>query len=533
LFKNVKVGGFKETQIKYVIIGGLSGFAGGTPAFLLTLNILIPPYAIILFAIYPFIFAYAIVKHHLMDIETVIHKTLMWLVASSVIFAPIVLLAYWLQPWYSRTTPLNVAFLCGLIFYLLTLYLKFIQPKVDHFFQRRKYDLQKASEKFTLDLVYLKSPSQLITKIQESIKDTLYTQEVFVHISSSELSLEDPFLSWLTQNDTIAYKDFIDIDPQYEPIRNHAARYFNETGSIVAVPLVLDRKLLGVINLSKKSNLKHYSSYDFQFLMRLKNEATIALSNSLLYGRVEEEVQIRTQQLIDTQKQLIQSEKLATVGTLAGGVAHEINNPLAAILTNAQMLSMDATKEEDKESLKLIEEAAKRCRSIVQKLMVYSRKPLGGREITEIDLEKALNNVLSLLSYQLGQENIKINKRLQNPPFIITGSQNELEQVFTNLILNAKDAIKHKKKSGQIDVSITRQGKQMIIKVKDDGIGISKEHISKIFDPFYTTKDVGKGTGLGLSICHSIIEGHKGTISAESKEGQGSTFIVILPVKIQ
>ena len=212
-------------------------------------------------------------------------------------------------------------------------------------------------------------------------------------------------------------------------------------------------------------------------------------------------------------------------------MAHEINNPLAAILTNAQMLYMDATKDEEKESLKLIEEATKRCRSIVQKLMVYSRKPLGGREVAEVDLEKALNSALSLLSYQLTQENIKVNTKLVNAPFVIQGSQNELEQVFTNLLLNAKDAIRHLKKSGQIDISITKHDNQIIIKIKDDGIGIPEERISKIFDPFFTTKDVGKGTGLGLSICHSIIEQHKGTIAVESKEGQGSTFVITLPVQ--
>jgi signal transduction histidine kinase len=493
----------KKTHIKRILIAFAIGFSIGATEFLPTYGIAFYPIGFIAVLVLVSAIAYAIIRYKFLDIETVIHKTLMWLVASSIVFVPIILFSYWLYPWYRQAPPLNVAFVCGLIFYLLTLYLKFIQPKVDHFFQRRKYDLQKASEEFTSDLIHLKNPAQLIAKIQKTIKDTLYAQEVSVQTSFVS---KDAFLNWLAKSDMIVYKDIIDIDPQYEPIRNYASHYFNETDSILAVPLVIDKKLLGVINLSKKSSLKHYSDYDLHFLQRLKNEATIALSNALLYGRVEEEVHIRTNELIHTQKQLIQAEKLATVGTLAGGVAHEINNPLAAILTNAQMLSMDATREDEKESLKLIEDAAKRCRTIVQKLMVYSRKPQGSREIKEVDLEKALNNSLSLLNYQLTQDNIKVNTTFQNKPFIVKGSQNELEQVFTNLLLNAKDAIKHKKKSGQIDISVTKQDKYITIKIKDDGIGISKEHISKIFDPFFTTKDVGKGTGLGLSICQSIIE---------------------------
>jgi signal transduction histidine kinase len=439
------------------------------------------------------------------------------------------LLSYLLHPWYREATPFNVAVLCSGIFFILTIYLKLIQPKIDHFFQRRRHDLEMASERFTLDLVHLKSPLELIKKIEETIKDTLYSNKISV---TTEMPKDDQFLNWLSKNNFLVYKDFIETDPEYGPIRKQARDYFTKTGAIVAIPLVLDQRFLGLISLGKKSNLKRYSAYDFHFLQRLKNEATIALSNALLYGRVEEEVHIRTNELIHTQKQLIQAEKLATVGTLAGGVAHEINNPLAAILTNAQMLSMDATREDEKESLKLIEDAAKRCRSIVQKLMVYSRKPQGSREVGDVDLEKVLNNSVSLLNYQLSQDNIKLNTIFKNKPFIIKGSQNELEQVLTNLILNAKDAIKHRKKSGNIDISMSREDGKIIIRVKDDGTGIPKEHINKIFDPFYTTKDVGKGTGLGLSICQSIIEEHKGSIAAESEEGKGSTFTVVLPEKL-
>lgn len=536
----------RKKQVKLIIIAFAFGFIGSWDYLG---NYGIPLYAFggPLAMLFSTIMAYAIVNYKLMDIETVIHKTMMWIVASSIVFVPIVLLSYLFYPWYREASPLKVAFLCGAVFYFLVVYLKIIQPKIDHIFQRRKYDLEKASENFTLDLVHLKEPAELIKKIGQTLKDTLYPKEVsiflyhdksrkFMLLNSgsseriTELSIQDPFLSWLCKNDSIVHRDFIGADPKYESIRNHARDYFKRLDDVVLItPLVLDDKPLGIINLSKKSNLKRYSSYDFQFLKRLKNESTIALSNSLLYGRVEEEVRIRTDELVQIQKQLIQAEKLATVGTLAGGVAHEINNPLAAVLTNAQMLLMTVRDEEDKESLKLIEQAAKRCREIVQKLMVYSRKPLGGREIKEVNLEDALNNVLSFLEYQLTQDNIKVTTNLENPPFIIKGSQTELEQVFTNLILNAKDAIKHGKKSGTIDISLAKKDDKIIIKLKDDGIGISKEHISKIFDPFFTTKDVGKGTGLGLSICQSIVEQHSGTITVESREGSGATFIVTLP----
>jgi len=259
----------------------------------------------------------------------------------------------------------------------------------------------------------------------------------------------------------------------------------------------------------------------------------LAIENASLYENMEDKVKSRTKELMETQKQLIQAEKLATVGTLAGGVAHEINNPLAAILTNAQMMLSTVENKDDKESLEMIEEAAKRCRSIVQKLMVYSRKPMAGREVSKLDLKKALDNVNAFLGYQLSQENIKVNVNFQGSgPFLVDGSQNEIEQVITNLFLNSKDAIKNIARAGEINVSVSKGPGSVIIKVSDTGCGISKEYVSKIFDPFFTTKDVGKGTGLGLSICQSIIEEYKGTITVESGSKQGATFIITLPASL-
>ena len=139
------------------------------------------------------------------------------------------------------------------------------------------------------------------------------------------------------------------------------------------VPLVLNQFLLGIIALGSKKDHTSFNDVETRFINRLRAQTAIALSNSLLYGRVEEEVEKRTRELIETKDQLTRAEKLATLGTLAGGVAHEINNPLTAILTNIQMMAMDARSDDEKESLSLMEEATKRCRTIVQKLMAYAR----------------------------------------------------------------------------------------------------------------------------------------------------------------
>ena len=248
----------------------------------------------------------------------------------------------------------------------------------------------------------------------------------------------------------------MEIDPAYANIRESANDYFKLTEATVAIPLVLNEQLLGMINLSRKVNLKGYNALDFSFLTTLKHQSAIAISNSLIYQNIEEQVKKRTEELVEAQRQLIQMEKLATVGTLSGGVAHEINNPLTAILTSVQMFLATCDGEEtqvDKESLELIEEATQRCRTIVQKLMTYAKKPMESGEISKVNLSDVIAKVNSFLGFQLEQEDIQIITKVAEGSHWVMGNHNELEQVLTNIILNARDAIKQSEKKGDIHMS--------------------------------------------------------------------------------
>ena len=506
------------------------------------------PYGYISMFIYISLVAYAIVRYRAFDIETVIHKTIMWLFTFSFIIIPIFLLHKWLFPHLRESDALQVWFWI-LSFLLAAFYLRAIQPKIDHLFQRRRSNLEEIAHRFAEDLVHLKGLAQLIPRLEDVLSDTLYSQQISIFIYDEktgtyklknriknsegivELKADNAFLLWLTKNNKLAYKEFADIDPAYALMKEEAEDYFNTTDSTVVIPLVLNEKLLGIINLGRKSNLRPYSAMDFYFLNTLKNQSAIAISNSLLYENMEDQVRQRTKELLQAQKQLIQVEKLATVGTLAGGVAHEINNPLTAILTNVQMLlALDTALDADsKESLQLIEEATKRCRTIVQKLMTYAKKPLEQTAVAEVDLLNVVNNVVTFLAYQLEQENIRLVTKAQEDSYRIIGNKNELEQVLTNLILNAKDAMNNIKKGGTVYITVSRAQDWIILEVRDEGYGIPQEIISKIFDPFFSTKDVGKGTGLGLSICQSIIEKHNGLINVHSEVNKGSVFTVKLP----
>jgi signal transduction histidine kinase len=490
------------------------------------------------------------VRYRVFDIETVIHKTVIWFCTSSIVAIPIFFAYQKLFPHIKESVLYHTIFWVG-SFLILVFYLRSIQPEIDHFFKRRQSNLENISGSFTEDLVHLKGLQQLIQRIEKTISDTLYPQwtEIFIVNETSgtyrlsnttrntaegvELVAEPVFLQWLVQYNKVAYSEFIDIDPAYAAVKDTARKYFNQTNAPVVMPLALNERLLGVINLGKKSSLKRYTGIEFRFLTALKNQSTIAISNSLLYETMEEQVRQRTKELMEVQRQLIQAEKMATVGTLAGGVAHEINNPLTAILTNAQMLLASDTIDDklDRESLELIEEATKRCRTIVQKLMAYARKPLETTTVSRINVADALKSVTAFIGYQLEQDNIRIDVNMDRPAYFVIGNQNELEQVFTNLVLNGRDAIKQVKKGGAITINISRvpHASWVKIDVRDEGLGIPKDIAAKIFDPFFTTKEVGRGVGLGLSICQAIIEKHKGTINFKSEEGRGAIFTVLLP----
>jgi C4-dicarboxylate-specific signal transduction histidine kinase len=445
-------------------------------------------------------------------------------------------------------TPAAFSFL-GVLLLSFLFFFSIFQPKVDHLFQRRRYNLEETLSRFIDDVIHLKGITQLVQRIEEIISKTLYSQRIDIFMFNetmrqqtlanikdnqgeiASLNIDKDFLQWLTRNDRIIYREYIDTDPAYSSIKDKVRKYCDLTEAMVVVPLVLNERLLGVINLGKKANLRRYTSGDFHFLASLRNQTVIAISNSLLYENIEEQVRQRTKELVEVQKQLTQAEKLATVGTLAGGVAHEINNPLTAILTNIQMLLNSDTIRDasDRESLSLVEEATKRCRTIVKKLMVYARKPLESTELSKVNLLDIVKNTISFIGYQLEQDNITIIIDSKEEEYLVLGKYNELEQLVTNLILNAKDAIKRIKKSGKIYMSLLKSNKWIKLIVKDEGIGMSKDEQSKIFDPFFTTKEVGAGLGLGLSICQAIVRRCGGVITVQSKHNNGATFTVQFP----
>lgn len=533
----------KKKQAKLVLIA-FSVAVIGASEFLPNYGFNLPSFASVTTLIFISLVGYCVIRYRLMNIETVLHKTVAWFIANLILVIPFVVALYFTYPWFSDLSQVNIFIFLAFLGIIFLFFVRSFHAKIDHFFQRRRYRLEEIANQFTEDLVHLKGVEALGARIKAIIKNTLYLQRVdfFIYDSKSdkfvsvedkikgrlELKIDSVFLQWLAESNRIIYQELIEMDPSYHLVKGYLKKYFESSQAAVIVPLVLGQELLGVVNLGKKATFKKYTALDFHFLNVLKNQSAIAISNSLLYDDMEAQVRKRTEELVDIQKQLIQAEKMATVGTLAGGVAHEINNPLTAILTNVQFL-LKFPDSVDTESLKLMEEATQRCRTIIQKLMLYARKPSESGETQKINILNTVNGVVGLLGYQFSQDNLKINIKAAKEKYLVDASANEIEQVITNLLLNAKDAIKKVKNQGVIEIEILENFDSIKLKIKDEGAGISKEDLTKIFDPFFTTKEVGKGTGLGLSICQSIIEKHKGSIQIKSELKKGTVFTVVLP----
>ena len=228
------------------------------------------------------------------------------------------------------------------------------------------------------------------------------------------------------------------------------------------------------------------------------------------------------------EQQIIQSERLAAMGQMIGGFAHELNNPLTSILGMSELLQDGEIAEGTRRQLEILQQQARRAVEIVQNLMYFSRPPAPGK--TGIDLGDVVQRTLHLHAYSLRKSNITVDFLREGTLPPVNGDAHQLMQVFLNLILNSEQAMREVRDRGTLRIRLEKGDKTVSVILQDDGPGIPPEILPSIFDPFYTTKRPGRGTGLGLSICKAILREHNGNVEAASGPGGGAVFTVTLPV---
>jgi signal transduction histidine kinase len=338
----------------------------------------------------------------------------------------------------------------------------------------------------------------------------------------------------------------IDFDDEHDLESREACRDVFDTLEVeLLVPILYGVDLLGVIAVGRKLSGDRLAADDRLLLRTLANQSSIAIENAKAFDEIaklnetlEARVEERTAELRDTQAQLVQAEKMKSLGQLVAGVAHELNNPIGFVHANLQLLdefigklltpgrSPEQTAKSREAIAKLLvrsREGTERVKKIVQDLRTFSR--MDQADLQDANLNEEIERTLTLMEPRF-KNAIQVERDLGNLPRVRC-YPGQLNQVFLNLLMNSCDALG---KKGKIRIRTRRSSGGVRLEFHDDGPGIPAEIQPQIFDPFFTTKPVGVGTGLGLSISHGIIARHGGRIALESEPGRGTTFVIELPL---
>jgi signal transduction histidine kinase len=324
---------------------------------------------------------------------------------------------------------------------------------------------------------------------------------------------EDGIIDWVLRERRPVVIDDMDTIDQQE----------GQECSYVIVPLIVRGEKIGIFTLYCRKAKDTFTAGEIELLGVLANQSAVAIENSRLYTDLE----TAHEQVVKSQQQLLISAKLAAIGELAGGVAHEVNNPLQIILSRVQLMrAQNQSGEKVMAGLVLVENNVKRISKIIRALLGFSRHNSEVEEWGRYDLAQALYQACALVKHQLDFRMIEAIVECDEGMPEMTGNVGELEQVFINLILNAQNAMAQ---GGHLRILARWDGDRVEVRFSDTGVGIAPEHLDRIFEPFFTTRADEGGTGLGLSVSYRIIEMHQGAMTVESSLGEGTTFIIRLP----
>lgn len=305
--------------------------------------------------------------------------------------------------------------------------------------------------------------------------------------------------------------------------------------SFICMPLLAQKRVVGVLNLAKGSDQQAFNAADVKFLKTLLSHISFALENARLLEearlaafKLREVLQEKSLLLDKAQQQVLQSLKLSALGKLLAGVAHELNNPLTVILGYSQLLMNNTRDGKMHRELSSIFEGARLAAKIVQNLLAFARPEPAEKRL--LNINEILSKVLDMMANEMRVNHIMVDTYFDQDLPPLMADPNQLQQVFLNLVANAQQAMQTHDQLRRLILRTFRRGDTVCIEFVDSGSGIEPEHIDHIFDPFFTTKDEGDGTGLGLSLSYGIIKAHDGQIAVESQAGEGTKFVVELPL---
>jgi len=380
-----------------------------------------------------------------------------------------------------------------------------------------------------------------VVYVMESVRDITRLKTLEKVLRKTQL-----FFEKLIQSSAMAivaadsYGEILLMNPMAEELFGYVAEYaMHHIPTDKLYPLGVAKEIMKQLRTERHGSKGKVAGIRTTIINKDGQEIPVELTASIIYEEGEEiatmgiyqdlrdrlEVE---QRLVETRSQLAQSEKMASIGQLAAGVAHELNNPLTSILFDANMILEGCTADDaNSESLELIIDDVYRCRDIVKNLLAYSRQTNPLKDI--IQVSDLVEQSLALIRDQKLFANVNVVKDLSDEMMLIHVDKNQISQVIINLVMNAVAAMNG---SGTLTFRTYRNkdAQEAFLEVSDTGFGIAEGNLSKIFDPFFTTKELGKGTGLGLSTAFGNVNENKGKISVKSTDSDGTTFLLEFPL---
>ena len=587
-------------RIRIILLGFLGGYAFPA-ALMLSSGVTEGGWAINYAAFTAFLFplslGYAIVKHDLFEIDILLRRGIYYLTLTALLsltyFAFLAFLTFTLRSSEGARSPLFPLLFTLVAVLLLNPLKDHLQRGVDRVFFRLRYNPKKVLEVTSASLASTLQLDEILSLIWRTINETVGVKQGGIFLLPSNagqyaqvypktknalhLPIEHPLIQGVQQKGRV-FSLYDVADEAFPPeVQERDRKGLEHIGAQLLVPLTLKGDLIGLIALGNKESGTFFSADDSDFLYTLANQSALSIANALAYQEIQElnaglekKVEERTQALAHANSELhaslgqleqtyrdlqhshehlLRAEKMAALGRLTAGIAHEINTPLGASLTSLKLMQelvqeystsigdsevnerdhQDIAAQMDK-LVRATQQWMEKAAAHIRSLKLHTRDLKQGEEWA-FSILQTLEDTGLLLAHRLRLSQCTLTVSCTSAKPILYGDPSKLGQVLTNLTVNAIDAYKDAgKDGGEIRINVGEVGDILEIRVSDHGCGIPRENIVKIFDEFFSTKALGEGTGLGLSIARDIITNFfRGTLTVESELGQGSVFILRLP----
>jgi two-component system sensor histidine kinase HydH len=525
----------QKLQIKYLIFGIVTMAIAGTVINLSNYFFKLEWPIFFLASLYSLLvslfFTIALIRYRLLDIHLIIRGGIVYSTVSGLILAIYILIIKNVgeaisRKAYGRSLLVESAMILALVFMLLPFQRK-VGDWIDRFFYMERIRFRTKLSEFGRTLTELVDLGEVAKTTVHFITQTFHVDHVaffFLKEDGDEYrqifgnplreekkySSQSPFAKKIeSQGRPVDLEHLREDGGNVEEIDDLADR-----GWVVAAPVLLREKLVGFLLLGKKRSQKDYTQEEIELLEAFLNQSALAISRALVY---------REMSLKD--KQILQAEKMAAIGELAAGIAHEIRNPLGIITGSAETIQKHEQHKVREEMTRYILEESRRINGLITNLLDFAKPK--EPQLVHCDLREVLEKTLLLLSPQAHTLGVEIKKEIPPEPVRVSIDPEQMRQAFTNLGVNALEAMPH---GGALTVTLKENaGDRVLVQFSDTGKGVPKETSSKVFDPFFTTKE--GGTGLGLSIAQRIVAQHGGDILVEEGDLGGSRFTINLPVQ--